>query len=466
MDDFHVDYIQEPHLLFKNGGTSLNPCIGLIKYGPRFSGLQIQDLREFKVGIIGSSKSIALTKQLFKSFQNKISPSGEIKPWKIPFPGLDSSSNLGFKFVFNPEWESVIDMHDFHEIKNARFSSKKALDIIKWKLKIIYEKETPPDIILISIPQQFYEICECSGTNKPTIKVGVDDFHSRIKLVGMQLKIPTQVIRYETLLLKGTQERCLVAWNIVVGMLYKCQRGHPWKLTHLEENTCYVGISFFKEKGEETRRASLAQIFLDTGESFVLRGESFSWINKEYPNSPHLSKNDAYNLITYVLEHYKSIRKNYPSRIVVHKSSNFWDDELEGFKDATNNVELRDFITILNSNLKLFTQTSYPVLRGTFLSLKDESIGFLFTTGFVPSLGTYPGFSIPSALKIKPFNLDTSLLQVCQEIISLTKLDWNNTFVYSKMPVTISVSRKVGKVMGETEAQNMEYLDPHYYFYM
>jgi hypothetical protein len=282
----------------------------------------------------------------------------------------------------------------------------------------------------------------------------------------MQLRIPSQIIRPETLLFEGTQDRCLVAWNIVVGMLYKCQRGHPWKLTHLEENTCYVGISFFNEKGKETRRASLAQIFLDSGESFVLRGESFNWTNKKHPNSPHLSRDDAYSLMCYVLEHYRSIRGQYPNRIVIHKSSNFWDEELEGFQEATKTIPKKDFITILNSNLKLFTQGQYPILRGTLLSLKDDTMGFLFSTGFVPSLKTYPGFSVPKALEIKPFNLDTSLVQVCKEILSFTKLDWNNTFVYLRMPVTIHISRKVGQVMSETEAHKFSELDSHYYFYM
>jgi len=466
MNYFKIEYIQEPQLLFNEGGISLNPCVGLIKYGPRFAGSSTTEFKTFKIGIIGSSKSIALTKHLFESFYMKILPDGDIKPWKIPFPGLNANSKLRFEFIFNPEWESIIDSFDFENLKAAQSSSERALELIKERIITIYEKETPPDIIVISFPIEFYYICECSNTKKPMIKVGLDDFHNRIKLLAMQLKVPTQIIRPETLQLEGTQERSLVAWNIVVGMLYKCQRGHPWKLTHLEENTCYVGISFFKEKGEETRRASLAQIFLDTGESFVLRGESFSWANKDYPNSPHLSEEDAQRLMSYVLTHYKLIRKHYPDRIVIHKSSNFWDDELEGFKSATKNIKSKDFISILPSDFKLFTQTSYPVLRGTLVLTKNESIGFLFTTGFVPSLKTYPGFSIPSALQIKPFVLDTSLLKVCREILSFTKLDWNNTFVYSKMPVTLSVSRKVGHVMSETEAKRICNLDTHYYFYM
>lgn len=234
MKGFKVDYIKEPKLLFNSGGTSLNPCIGLTKYGPRFSGSKNNDFREFKVGIIGSSKSIALTKELFETLQYKILPLGEIKPWKIPFPGLNSNSKLKFRFVFNPEWESIIEPTDLDKLQAANSSSEAALNLIKRKLKLIYEKETPPDIILISFPQEFYTICECSETDKPLIKVGIDDFRNRIKLLAMQQKIPSQIVRPETLLLDGTQERCIVAWNLVVGMLYKCQKGHPWKLTHLE----------------------------------------------------------------------------------------------------------------------------------------------------------------------------------------------------------------------------------------
>nr|MBA4405292.1 hypothetical protein [Nanoarchaeum sp.] len=465
MKEYKLHYLKEPLLLF-DGGESLNPCIGLIKYGPRFAGSINKKFREFKIGIIGSQKSILSTRQLFESFETMIYPKEEVKPWKIPFPGVNANSKLKFRFIFNPEWESEFTEKDFIEIKKANNASEVALDKIEKKLKIIYEKETPPDIIIVSIPEEFYKLCSCSQSEKPFIKVGLDDFHNRVKIIAMQNKIPTQLIRPETYEFTRTQERCLVAWNLVVGMLYKCQRGHPWKLTHLEENTCYVGISFFEEKGKKTRRASLAQIFLDTGESFVLRGESFKWTNIKSPKSPHLSKEDAKNLISYVINYYEEIRKKKPERIVIHKSSNFWDDELEGFKDGTESIKKKDFITILDSPLKLYTGSEYPVLRGTLLTTSDPIHTYLFSTGFVPSLKTYPGYSVPKPLQIKPFNLDSDIRLIAKEILAFTKLDWNNTFVYSRLPVTISISRKVGAVMAETEAQKLDELDSHYYFYM
>lgn len=466
MQGYKLEHLKEPTLLFNELGESLNPCIGLIKYGPRFASSKTQKFNNFKVGIIGSQKSIISTRQLFESFETMIYPNGEIKPWKIPFPGVNANSKLKFRFIFNPEWESEFTDADFKDMSNKNEASEVALNKIEKKLKLIYSKETPPDIILISIPEEFYKLCTCSKSEKPFIKVGVDDFHNRIKLIAMKNKIPTQLIRPETPEFVKTQERCLVAWNLVVGMLYKCQKGHPWKLTHLEENTCYVGISFFEEKGKKTRRASLAQIFLDTGESFVLRGESFNWTNPKAPKTPHLSKEDASKLINYVIEHYKEIRRKKPERIVIHKSSNFWDEELEGFREGTKGIAKKDFITILDSSLKLYTSTEYPILRGTLLTTPDIMNTYLFSTGFVPSLKTYPGYSVPKPLWIKPYQIDSDIRLISKEILSFTKLDWNNTFVYSRLPVTISVSRKVGSVMAETEAQNLKELDSHYYFYM
>lgn len=466
--DFEVIYIPEPQLLFNKNKQAYNPCVGLIKYGPRFSGNKEVDYKEFKIGIIGSERSISQAKDLFELFQFKISPNKEIKPWRIPFPGLNKTSPLNFSFIFNPEWEGEITTNEMVYLKDknkGKERNEELLNIIKERMEKIYHSESPPDMILISIPEELFTLFSTSGADKPNIKLEEDDFHNRVKILAMKLKMPTQLIRPETLKQVKTQELFLIAWNLVVGILYKCQKGHPWKLTYLEEDTCYVGISFFKEKGKQTRRASLAQIFLDTGESFVLRGDSFKWVNRKNPNSPHLSMESAEEIIKLVLKHYKSFRdgKN-PNRLVIHKSSGYWEEELDGFLKASKDIKKKDFVTILDSDIKFFTSNKYPILRGTLI--KGKKNNFLYTTGFVPTLGTYPGITTPRPLSIEPYHLDSDIKKVCEEILSFTKLDWNNTFVYSKLPVTISVSRKVGSIMAETVAQNIEELDPHYFYYM
>jgi len=76
----------------------------------------------------------------------------------------------------------------------------------------------------------------------------------------------------------------------------------------------------------------------------------------------------------------------------------------------------------------------------------------LFTSGYVPALATYPGPGVPRPLHLICQRLDTSIESICMDMMGLTKLDWNSSTFYTRMPVTIGVSRKVGAVMAEMVA--------------
>jgi hypothetical protein len=466
---FKIDYIPEPKLMFMKG-EALNPTVGLIKYGPRFSSVDEKKHKWIKVGIIWSSKSISQTLSFFEEMKFTIVPM-EIKPWRIPFPSLNEDSPLLFSLSCQPQWQKRITVDEIITIKKEKSRNKRieaVLELIGNKIKVIYEK-SPPEIIVISLPEEIEELCTDPKMDNPLIKLAnEDDFHHRIKVYGMKYKMPTQIIRSRTFLLKATQEKSEIAWNLAVGILYKSQKGYPWKLTSLEENTCYLGISFYKENEEKKKymRASMAQLFLDSGESFILRGDSFEWDEKKNKTkTPHLSKENAKKLIQQVLKQYKEVRGCLPNRVVIHKTSTYWDDEFEGFQEGSKGIEAKDFITIHPSNIKFYRTESHPVLRGTLISAPNMEEHYLYTTGFVPCLDTYPGFAIPRPLRIRTKIADSPIQKICEEILSFTKLDWNNTFIYRKLPITIAVSRKVGRVLAESEAKNIE-IDPHYYFYM
>lgn len=44
------------------------------------------------------------------------------------------------------------------------------------------------------------------------------------------------------------------------------------------------------------------------------------------------------------------------------------------------------------------------------------------------------------------------------------RLDWNNAKFNIRKPVSISISRKVGEILDESRAKEVQ-LDPHYRFY-
>ena len=123
---------------------------------------------------------------------------------------------------------------------------------------------------------------------------------------------------------------------------------------------------------------------------------------------------------------------------------------MDGFQKATRDIEFKDFITILNTSLRFYREGSYPILRGTLISTNSDH--YLFTTGFTPHLYSYPGSRVPEPILIRPFQLDTSIVNVSGEIMALTRLDWNNTKFNIRKPVTISISRKVGEILAESRA--------------
>lgn len=464
-------YIEEPKLQFQSG-EAYNPTVGLWKYGPRFSSKHEKGHKWLKIGIIGSGASVSRALAMLEEMKLPAKPEN-ISKWNLPFPGIGPESQMKFSFLCEPEWQEKLTSTEIRSLLSSGSGTKiaeKFAELIDHKLAVLHEKTPQPDCVIISLPKEIEAACIPSDLKNPLIKLPKeDDLHSRIKIYGMKYGLPTQLLRSKTLDFVGTQEKNIVFWNFAVGLLYKSQNGYPWKLATLEDNTCYVGISFFKEKGDSSKnmRASMAQVFLDTGESFILRGDAFEWNDESHPNSPHLSSDNAKNLTDYVIKQYKEIRHNVmPSRIVIHKTSSYWDEEKEGFLSAIETIPKKDLITIADTGIKFYRPNEFSVLRGTLISNQDFSRNMLYTTGFVPSLDTYPGLGIPKPLLIKPEVLDSNITDVCREILSFTKLDWNNTFMYRRHPVTLSVSKKVGNVLSDSIAKDQTHLDSHYYFYM
>src|SRR3989442_517253 len=132
------------------------------------------------------------------------------------------------------------------------------------------------------------------------------------------------VTRRLTLTRKAGQDPSTIAWNIAAAIYYKANHS-PWKVGNLRQGTCYIGISFYHDKTttERDMRASLAQVFTETGEGMVVRGNSFQWDAKS-KGEPRLSEDSASELLADSITVYKQHHNNQaPNRIVIHKSSRY-----------------------------------------------------------------------------------------------------------------------------------------------
>lgn len=93
-----------------------------------------------------------------------------------------------------------------------------------------------------------------------------------------------------------------------------------------------------------------------------------------------------------------------------------------------------------------------------------KNIHLLYTKGSVPYYATYPGLYVPRPLKFQIAQADESPRRLAEEILALTKLNWNNTQFDGGEPITMRVARQVGKVMKYVPDGGI--VQPRYSFYM
>lgn len=478
--------VEEPKLYFGNNQENIDPKVGLINYGcyGRFSKGAHQPLT-IRAGIIGTHKS----KQLLESWLEKLKYriSGKIDETtnkrEVDFPGISLDSPLKFEIKLDESCYQHIDESAIKELEplNRKDRVIRLVEIYEQKFKDLAETTDPhPDIVFLPLSENAVGLCKDPKLvgdkivyERRNVKLSegqehpLFDFHNVLKVISYKHGgMVSQIIRPATLNFnKFVQDSATIGWNFAVATYYKAT-GIPWKLSELDDNTCYVGLSFYRElsKSEVNMRTSMAHVYLRTGESQVIRGKPFRW-DDSISKKPSLSETSASEIINDVIDLYKRQRGVVPQRVVIHKTSPFTGEEVIGFNKALKGVEMADFIHINENNgIRLFPQSEqYPPIRGTFIYGATKFL--LYTTGYVPLLDSYYGSSIPSPLFLEAYRLNSTPEQVAKDILALTKLDWNNASFNTRLPVTISVSRKVGEILSESSAQKTD-LPSNYRYYM
>jgi hypothetical protein len=280
-----------------------------------------------------------------------------------------------------------------------------------------------------------------------------------LKARAMRVGIPTQIMWPRSLRIAGdeegkargrSQDPATRAWNFVAALYHKAG-GIPWRLRHVDPGVCFVGVSFYRELTSISPRlrTSMAQTFTAAGDGYILRGSTFDWDERAQGRSPHLDGQAAELLMQEVVDLYKKQNKgSLPSRVVVHKCSRFWEEELDGFRSGCEQVPMVDFITIGERGIRFFRHGDFPPLRGTYVKFSDSNL-LLYATGYVPFLRTYPGPRVPQPLEILEHHGDSPWNIVLNEILSLTKLNWNTADFACRYPITLAFSDRVGEILAE-----------------
>lgn len=461
-----LNFIAEPELEFGHG-THVCPRAGIAQhnvYDSRFKARRDTVL----VGAVGTSETLSKLATWIKRCETFIpSPADSRQPTlNLPFCGFNTVTGFKARLVLeeeimrpitNSEIKEILAIPDAH--RNRRV--EEAVDLYYSKIKFLTQNRQV-DVIVCVLPADLYSKL-VPKREKRSVEPAIEDepdekpddwietnFRRALKARAMHLGKPLQLIQETSLeeSPRGKQDDATRAWDFCTALYYKTNKTVPWRLIPNVHRppVCFVGIGFYRSRDRSVLNTSLAQVFDELGNGVILRGTPVD-VNKD-DRRPYMTEEQAFTLLRRALEEYEIALDNSPGRLVIHKSSKFNDAELYGFRQATKESRVRavDFVTILDSRICGLREGAYPPQRGTHIELsRDQHL--LYTRGAVPYYKTYPGRYIPQPLDIRIVESDEGPGVLCSEILSLTKMNWNNTQFDGKYPITLHCARKVGEIM-------------------
>lgn len=466
---FETKIIPEPELEFGDKHHHPDPRLGLHDAGP----LQTPLGDVVSIAVVGSAKTIEDAKAFFVDAATGIAGKGEKHPNLHPdFPGLGNQNPFRCKFEIPDGATSVISQAKMDKIRKEPDHAK-AVDMavteIMEHLQALDESSHRPNVAVIALPVALIERVwnakvDSKATTEKDDSGGSDapDFRGMLKARAMDLSFPIQIAwedvfddaaviprKVKESRARKIQDQADRAWNLLVTLYYKGTNRVPWrKMPREGEYTaCYIGISFYREVGGQQLFTSAAQMFDERGKGFILKGKRAH--TESRGRHPYMTSEDAEQLISDALAAYRAHHKHPPARVIVLKTSRFREEEADGIFAALESaqIEFRDLVWVQESySVKVLRDGNYPVLRGTFVQLDRN--GLLYTNGSIPYYDTYPGMYDPRPLLLCPYpGGDSTIAQIAEEVLGLTKINWNSTQMNQKLPIPIRAARAVGEVL-------------------
>jgi hypothetical protein len=500
-------YLAEPELAFGGKAQCVDPRTGLAAFGP-YNRTDPTRRQAVRLGIVGPSDAIDRAVSMLERFSQNIEQTDKVDAvLHPPFPGLNSGDPFQVEIVSHSVWRRSLKSADVTMVEgDPDFKSRisRLLAVVLTEIRALKALDSGPDVVIVAMSQKLEELCrvgiakyeehhaestdtedeeddtaedipeelgpEASGTADIEGEASPNDEGARSFRRGLKAQcldlLPTQLLWHRTLAgTRGVQDLATRAWNLSVALLYKAQI-IPWRLADVLEGSCFVGISFFHadEARSSTLRTSVAQAFTERGEGFVLQGESFDWDpRKELEKSPHLKKDDARKLLLRVLQVYKDqLGGQSPRKVVLHKTSRYTSEERAGFVDALQDIPHYGMMTVQRRGIFCLRPGNKPTPRGTIVDFGDKQ-GLVYTMGYVPFLRCYAGFRIPQPLEVLENWGSLSFREAAEDILKLTKLNWNTAAFNCGDPITLAFARRVGEILKMAKGKEPAL---YYRFYM
>ncbi len=487
-----LHFFSEPLLEFGRKQQAADPKAGLYFFGPPEEQTRP---RHIKIGVVGTGEGIKLYRDWTKAINSFIDPLVHSSPNHMPFPGLNATFGVSVSGLPEVEVEvSALKLAAAIRTGRRHEAIKDAVSIYEDAIRKTFHEDSSVDVWFVVIPDEIYRYGRPKSivpkqemsrsrlaisrrraaeilSGAPSLFSDENDaaetflfepnFHHQLKARMLDTDgVVLQIIRESTLngLMsrdsrnsnrRRMQDAASIAWNLSTTLYFK-GGGHPWRLASVRPRVCYVGLVFklFPDSRDSGKKACCgAQMFLDNGEGLVFRSLPGDWYNpvtKQF----HLSESEAQSLVERIVVAYKErdLEGCPPAELFIHGKTKFNFEEWNGFCKGAPGIKVTAVRISEVGDIRLYAPRDTPVMRGTALQIDDRR-GYLWTRGLISELGTYPGREVPRPLSVEVVKGPTDLSTVMEDLLMLTKLNFNACIFGDGSPVTLRFADAVGEII-------------------
>ncbi|OWJ90323.1 nuclease PIN [Pseudomonas sp. A46] len=451
--------LDEPLLCFSPSDAEqvdVHPLRGLVNFGPYSKGSFGGYTSQIRIATVGPESAFKRRGELMASLRNSYQPSDRSE-YVPPYPGFEALFGVRLESArggAHIKWpDSLNQLSGDGELQARLFQAMDAA------LRQLDTARNEFDVVLVHFPDSW----------APATRTKYFDAHDALKALGAKYNIPTQVINDRVF---SFNYKASLAWRLAIALYVKAG-GTPWKLAPLKgvpTDTAYIGLAYALRGDQRDAHyvTCCSQVFdMDGGGMQFVAFEARDPVADiaEARRNPFLSRDDMRAVLARSLELYQSRNGgSLPKRLVVHKTTAFKPEEIEGAFDALSAVPEIECIEVSAASCwrgvwlipsgrpKPLTKPSgYPVPRGTMI-VRSGSSALVWVAGNAPEASIkgdyYQGKkSIPKPLQLIRHAGRGSLELIAHEALALTKMDWNNDALYDPVPVSIRYSQRLARTI-------------------